>query len=165
MAGIDGYSVPRPVRPSGMPEMTGAARTCVSGIGSRLWGVGGALSRDGKPRQFHEVPAAASKILGHPKASAAHSVVPIFIENGQVIMNVMINGQGPFPMTFDTGGVEGMPSICVKAIGTAPSPVPRTVSAPFNSRPSVVAVSHHHILVCGIVRSAFAGVGSPALLR
>jgi predicted aspartyl protease len=55
--------------------------------------------------------------LGHPKASAAHGVVPIFIENGQVIITVMINGQGPFPMMFDTGGVEVMTSETATTLG------------------------------------------------
>ena len=30
----------------------------------------------------------------------------VSIENGQLIVQVTINGQGPFPMIFDTGGVE-----------------------------------------------------------
>jgi hypothetical protein len=44
-------------------------------------------------------------------------VVPIFIENGQVIVNVMINEQGPFPMMFDTGGVEVVPSETATPLG------------------------------------------------
>jgi Aspartyl protease/PDZ domain len=97
--------------------MTGARRTACLGLVLVLGMSGAALSRDGKPRQFHEVPAAASKILAHPKASAARGVVPIFIENGQVIINVMINGQGPFPMMFDTGGVEVVTSETATALG------------------------------------------------
>jgi hypothetical protein len=37
---------------------------------------------------------------------SASGTVPVSLENGQVIVNVIINGQGPFPMMFDTGGVE-----------------------------------------------------------
>jgi Aspartyl protease/PDZ domain len=99
----------------GMSEMTGAARTAYLGL-VLVFGMSGAALSDGKPRQFHEMPAAASKILAHPKASA-RGVVPIFIENGQVIINVMINGQGPFPMMFDTGGVEVVTSETATALG------------------------------------------------
>jgi Aspartyl protease len=44
-------------------------------------------------------------------------VVPIFIENGQVIINLMINGQGPFPMMFDTGGVVVVTSETATTLG------------------------------------------------
>jgi hypothetical protein len=94
--------------------MTGAARTACLGLVLVFGMWRAALSQ---PRQFHELPAAASKALGHPKASAARSVVPIFIENGQVIINVMINGKGPFPMMFDTGGVEVLTSETAIALG------------------------------------------------
>jgi predicted aspartyl protease len=44
-------------------------------------------------------------------------VVPIFIENGQVVINLMINGQGPFPMMFDTGAVVVVTSETATTLG------------------------------------------------
>ena len=49
-----------------------------------------------------------SPIAKHLHQSAGESAVPVSVENGQIIVNVSINGQGPFSMTFDTGGVEAV---------------------------------------------------------
>ena len=48
---------------------------------------------------------------------SAGSVIPIIVENGQVIANVTINGRGPFPMMFDTGGVEAITPETATALG------------------------------------------------
>jgi hypothetical protein len=40
--------------------------------------------------------------------STGSRVIPISVDNGQVIVSVTINGRGPFPMMFDTGGVEAI---------------------------------------------------------
>jgi hypothetical protein len=44
----------------------------------------------------------------HLHQSAGESAVPVSVENGQIIVNMGINGQEPFPMMFDTGGVEAV---------------------------------------------------------
>ena len=49
-----------------------------------------------------------SPIAKHLHQSAGESAVPVSVENGQIIVNVSINGQGPFSMMFDTGGVEAV---------------------------------------------------------
>jgi molybdate transport system substrate-binding protein len=39
---------------------------------------------------------------------AKPTILPVSVENGQLIVNADINGQGPFPMLFDTGSVEAI---------------------------------------------------------
>jgi hypothetical protein len=45
------------------------------------------------------------------------TVVPISVENGQVIVDVTINGRRPFPMMLDTGGVETVTPEAAAALG------------------------------------------------
>jgi hypothetical protein len=49
--------------------------------------------------------------------SAGDSIVPVSVENGQVIVNAIINDQGPFPVMFDTGGVEAITPETATALG------------------------------------------------
>ena len=45
------------------------------------------------------------------------SIVLVSIENGLVIVNVLINGRGPFPMIFDTGSAGAITSEAAAALG------------------------------------------------
>jgi predicted aspartyl protease len=51
------------------------------------------------------------------QVSSASDIVPLSVENGQLVVNVIINGQGPFPMMFDTGGVEAITPETASALG------------------------------------------------
>lgn len=44
-------------------------------------------------------------------------VVPISIENGEIIVHVVVNGQGPFPMIFDTGSPEAVTAETATKLG------------------------------------------------
>jgi hypothetical protein len=58
-----------------------------------------------------------SPIAKHLHQSAGESAVPVSVENGQIVVNVSINGQGPFPMMFETGGVEAVTPEAATALG------------------------------------------------
>jgi hypothetical protein len=58
-----------------------------------------------------------SPIAKHLHQSAGEIAVPVSVENGQIVVNVSINGQGPFPMMFDTGGVEAVTPEAATALG------------------------------------------------
>ena len=45
------------------------------------------------------------------------TILPVSVENGQLIVNANINGQGPFPMLFDTGSVEAITPKIATALG------------------------------------------------
>ena len=45
-------------------------------------------------------------VSASPESSGFETVIPISVESGEVIVDVTINGRGPFPMMFDTGSVE-----------------------------------------------------------
>ena len=49
----------------------------------------------------------------------SNGVIPVSIENGQLIVQVTINSQGPFPMIFDTGGVESVTPETATKLGLA----------------------------------------------
>jgi hypothetical protein len=76
---------------------------------------GAALSRDAGPGRLSDAPSGSSQVSGHPHAG--HTVMPISVENGQVIINVTINGQGPFPMMFDSGAEEAVTPETASALG------------------------------------------------
>jgi hypothetical protein len=88
-------------------EITQLVLVCLSTLlaGASL---GQALARDLDP---------ASLIAGRPVRSADNGIVPVSVENGQVIVNAIINDQGPFPMMFDTGGVEAITPDTATALG------------------------------------------------
>ena len=48
---------------------------------------------------------------------SASDTVSVSVENGALVVNVIINGQGPFPMMFDTGGVEAITPETATALG------------------------------------------------
>ena len=48
---------------------------------------------------------------------AKPTILPVSVENGQLIVNANINGQGPFPMMFDTGSVEAITPKTATALG------------------------------------------------
>jgi predicted aspartyl protease len=50
----------------------------------------------------------ASTQISKQSLKAADIVVPISIENGEIIVHVIVNGPGPFPMIFDTGSPEAV---------------------------------------------------------
>ena len=60
---------------------------------------------------------ASSSIGKHHGESPFDNIVPVSVENGQVIVDVTINGQGPFPMMFDTGGVEAVTPETAASLG------------------------------------------------
>src|SRR5713226_4119301 len=49
--------------------------------------------------------------------SGSESVMPVSIEAGEVIVDVSINGRGPFPLMFDTGAEDGMTPETAAALG------------------------------------------------
>ena len=51
------------------------------------------------------------------RALAKPTILHVSVENGQLIVNVNINGQGPFPMMFDTGSVEAVTPKTATALG------------------------------------------------
>ena len=51
------------------------------------------------------------------RALAKPTILPVSVENGQLVVNVNINGQGPFPMMFDTGSVEAITPKTATALG------------------------------------------------
>jgi molybdate transport system substrate-binding protein len=48
---------------------------------------------------------------------ATPTILPVSVENGQLVVNANINGQGPFPMMFDSGGVEAITSKTATDLG------------------------------------------------
>jgi Aspartyl protease len=74
--------------------------------------LGQALARD--LDQIDAGPSGSPPTVG---PSGASSVVPVSVENGQVIVNAIINNQGPFPVMFDTGGVEAITPETATALG------------------------------------------------
>jgi predicted aspartyl protease len=49
--------------------------------------------------------------------SGSESVMPVSIEAGEVIVDVSINGRGPFPLILDTGAEDGMTPETAAALG------------------------------------------------
>src|SRR6266481_3391847 len=49
--------------------------------------------------------------------SGSESVVPVSVEAGEVIVDVSINGRGPFPLIFDTGAEDTVTPETAAAIG------------------------------------------------
>jgi len=76
-----------------------------------------ALACDADDRGHHDASSVLSQSLALPVSSRSAAVVPISVENGQVIVDVTINGRGPFPMMFDTGGVETLTPEAAAALG------------------------------------------------
>src|SRR5216684_6393598 len=52
--------------------------------------------------------------------SGAESVVPFSVEAGTAIIDVRINGRGPFPMIFDTGAEDTLTPEAAAALGLKP---------------------------------------------
>ncbi len=80
---------------------------------------GPVLAHDAGPGDLNDASPGSTQITQASCGSAGNSIVPISVENGQVIVNVTINGQGPFPMMFDTGGVEAVTPETATALGLA----------------------------------------------
>jgi len=72
---------------------------------------------DADARDLHDASSVLSQSSARPDGSRIGTVVPIFVENGQVIVDVTINGRGPFPMMLDTGGVETVTPEAAAALG------------------------------------------------
>jgi Aspartyl protease len=49
--------------------------------------------------------------------SGSESVVPVSVEAGEVIVDVSINGRGPFPLMFDTGAEDAVTPEMAAALG------------------------------------------------
>jgi hypothetical protein len=49
--------------------------------------------------------------------SGSGSVVPVSVEAGEVIVDVSINGRGPFPLMFDTGAEDAVTPEIAVALG------------------------------------------------
>ena len=69
-----------------------------------LAAVESALVPHASAAERHGLSSSPSQISGLPGGSG-DSAVPISVENGEIIVNVTIDGKGPFPMIFDTGSV------------------------------------------------------------
>ena len=65
----------------------------------------------------HDASSVLSQSSARPDGSRIGTVVPISVENGQIIVDVTIDGRGPFPMMFDTGGVEAVTPEAAAALG------------------------------------------------
>lgn len=76
-----------------------------------------AFACDGNTADLHDAPSSLSQSSAHPDGSDGKTVVPISVENGLVIVDVTIDGRGPFPMMFDTGGVEAVTPETASALG------------------------------------------------
>ncbi|MFZ1120985.1 MAG: aspartyl protease family protein [Candidatus Binataceae bacterium] len=75
------------------------------------------LACDADARQLHDASSVLSQRSARPGGSRSTAVVPISVENGQIIVDVTIDGRGPFPMMFDTGGVEAVTPEAAAALG------------------------------------------------
>jgi molybdate transport system substrate-binding protein len=82
-----------------------------------------AMTKDAKPEAAKYL-----AFLSKPEARAVFerygfrvlakpTILPVSVDNGQIIVNVNINGQGPFPMMFDTGSVEAITPNAATALG------------------------------------------------
>jgi hypothetical protein len=49
--------------------------------------------------------------------SGSESIVPVSVEAGEVIVDVSINGRGPFPLIFDTGAEDAVTPEIAAALG------------------------------------------------
>ena len=49
--------------------------------------------------------------------AGSESVVPVSVEAGEVIVDVSINGRGPFPLMFDTGAEDAVTPELAAALG------------------------------------------------
>jgi predicted aspartyl protease len=62
-------------------------------------------------------PATTKKSADFRLISGAESVVPFSVEAGTVVIDVRINGRGPFPMIFDTGAEDTLTPEAAAALG------------------------------------------------
>ncbi len=74
------------------------------------------LARDTGERKPHDISSGLA-LLKDSGESVRQIIVPVSVENGLVVVNVLINGQGPFPMIFDTGSTELISSEAAIALG------------------------------------------------
>jgi hypothetical protein len=65
-------------------------------------------------------PARTEKSADFRLISGAESVVPISVEAAAAIIDVRINGRGPFPMVFDTGAEDTLTPEAAAALGLKP---------------------------------------------
>jgi len=83
-----------------MPEVLNAARFgCLIGFLTL------AMACDAGAGELHAASRAPSPISRSADGSGGKGIVPVSIEDGEVIADVFIDGKGPFPMMFDTGSV------------------------------------------------------------
>lgn len=104
-------------RTLGMSEKSITARIAYLGMFLALVSFGPASARGASTQEHRDPSAGMPQVVTHLNGSAGGTVVPISVENGQVIVNVTINGQGPFPMMFDTGGAEVVTPETATALG------------------------------------------------
>ena len=74
------------------------------------------VARDMGARELNGL-SSGSILLKDSDEPVGKSIVPISVENGLLIVDVLINGQGPFPMIFDTGSTETVTSEAATALG------------------------------------------------
>jgi hypothetical protein len=79
--------------------------------------LGSATAGDLGSGMRNETSPVSSKSEDRLDGSTGSRVIPISADNGQVIVDVTINGRGPFPMMFDTGGVEAITPDTATALG------------------------------------------------
>jgi PDZ domain/Aspartyl protease len=78
----------------GLPQVLNAARfICLIGFLTPAIAAG----------ELYAASRAPTPILRSAGGSGERGIVPVSIENGEVIVDVFMNGKGPFPMMFDTG--------------------------------------------------------------
>jgi hypothetical protein len=76
-----------------------------------------AMACDVGARELHTASPAPSRFLRSPGGSGERGVVPISIENGEVIVDVFIDGKGPFAMMLDTGSMGMVTSETAAVLG------------------------------------------------
>ena len=100
-----------------MPEMPNAARIAYLGVILALAAMPPASARDTGAGDLHVASSSRSQISALPNGVRDNAGVPISVEYGEVIVDVTIDGRGPFPMMLDTGGVEAVTPETAAALG------------------------------------------------
>ncbi|HJU19224.1 MAG TPA: aspartyl protease family protein [Stellaceae bacterium] len=75
------------------------------------------MSDVGRPAPELGAPAQTGRSSEFRVISGSEAVVPTSIEAGAVIVNVVVNGRGPFPMMFDTGAQDAVTPETAAALG------------------------------------------------
>jgi len=97
--------------------MSGSAKIAYLGMVFAFASVHPAIACDVGARGVHDASSHLFQSSASPESSGFETVIPISVESGEVIVNVTINGRGPFPMMFDTGSVEAVSPETAAALG------------------------------------------------